>query len=80
MNIAIANLVIKFISTLISVIIISNSNLINAELAPYLSSLMNIAPMKIEQGVHTIIILTILTIIITTCIDIYKGFRKAKAD
>ncbi|KYG92251.1 hypothetical protein [Metasolibacillus sp. FSL K6-0083] len=78
MNMAIANLIIKLISVVIFIIIIRNTNLINAELAPYLANLMNIATIKIEQSLSYIVILTIITIIITTCIDIYKGFHKAK--
>ncbi|WP_107841417.1 HAAS signaling domain-containing protein [Metasolibacillus meyeri] len=80
MHIAIANLIIKLITTIISMMIISHANFINAELAPYLANVMNVAPIKMEQSIHAIIIVTLLTIIISTCSDIYKGFRKVKAD
>lgn len=78
MNIAIANLIVKLITTIISIIIISHDNLINNELAPYLATIMQTAPAKIEQGISAIIFATIIVIIITACIDIYKGWHKAK--
>ena len=76
-KLAISNAVVHFVSFVVLIIIASNVNLFNPELAPYMANLIDSPLETIDTAISWITWTIVITVIVTGLIDIYTGFRKA---
>src|SRR5690606_24580842 len=78
MKLAIMNSIFHLLYTTLFIIIISNSELIHPSFITYMSTLMDVSTATINSGITWVIVITVATVIITTIVSIYEGFKKAK--
>ena len=75
---AIVNLIIIVIATLVVIMIAKSPNLLNTEFLHYLANVLNMSSLKITVLCNNILMVTIFIIVITHIYEIYNSFRKAK--
>lgn len=76
-KLAINNAVVHLISFVVLIIITSNPDLLNSELASYMANLIDSPLETIDTAILWITWTIVITVIVTGLIDIYTGFRKA---
>ncbi|MCG7344978.1 hypothetical protein MHZ92_12600 [Sporosarcina sp. ACRSL] len=72
------NAVIKTFSLLAIIVIATNPTLINDDLIPYLANLLEISLSSVNNIEKWAVWSVVITIIVTTAIEIYDSYRKAK--
>jgi hypothetical protein len=77
-ELAIANTLYNLFSAILSIVILTNPDLIHPSFTAYMIDLFNSTPAAAEQLTNWIIGGTIAVIVITAAIAIYDGFRKAR--
>lgn len=77
-KLAVSNIIINIGSTVFLIFIASNPNLMHAEFAPYMANLLDQSIQSINIAITWIKWFTVATVIVTSGIDSYNGFRKAK--
>lgn len=78
-KLALSNAIINLAGIVFFIIIASNPNLLNPEFSTYLSTILETSPDIINTTIHWIKWVIIISVIVTSLLDAYTGFRKAKA-
>ncbi|WP_318614106.1 HAAS signaling domain-containing protein [Sporosarcina sp. YIM B06819] len=77
-KLAMSNTIVHLISVIAFVIIISNPNLINPEFVTYFSNILEDSQENLPSAISWIYGIIVLSVIVTSVLDCYSGFRKAK--
>ena len=72
------NAVVRVLGLLVFIVIVSNPSLINENLMPYLENLLHISLSKVDNIVDWAVWSVVVCIIVTSAIEIYDSYRKAK--
>lgn len=78
-KLAISNTITNLAGIALFILIASNPNLLNPEFSTYLSTILETSSENMETSIHWTKWVIIISVIATSLIDIYSGFRKAKA-
>jgi len=77
-KLAVSNALIHLVGFVILIVIARNPNLIHSEFAPYMASLVDKPLDTVIMTMNWIKWATVATIIVTSIVDAYNGFRKAR--
>ncbi|MEK5037806.1 HAAS signaling domain-containing protein [Sporosarcina sp. FSL K6-3457] len=77
-KLAISNTIVQLIGVIGFIIIVSNSNLVNPEFVTYFSQLLDNSQDNLSSALSWVYGIIIASVIVTSLIDCYSGFRKAK--
>nr|WP_295972675.1 hypothetical protein [uncultured Bacillus sp.] len=77
-KLATANTLYQLFSVILSIVILTNPDVLNQSFIDYMINLFNGTPAVAELIIHWIIGITIAILIITAAIGIFAGFRKAR--
>lgn len=77
-RLAVSNTLINIASTVFLIFVASNPNLMHVEFAPFMANLLDQPLQSINIAITWIKWFTVATVIVTSGIDSYNGFRKAK--
>ena len=78
MKLVTLNAVIKIFTMIVLIVIATNPALINEALIPYMANLLEISLSSVKNIVKWAVWSVVITIIVTTAIEIYDSYRKAK--
>ena len=77
-KLAVSNALIHLVGFVILIVIVTNPNLFHSEFAPYMASLVDKPLDTVIMTINGIKWTVVATIIVTSTIDTYNGFRKAR--
>ncbi len=72
------NGVIKILSVIVFIIIVSNPALINEDIVPYMANLLEMTTSSVNNFIQWAVWTVVVVVIVTTVIEIYDSYRKAK--
>lgn len=77
-KLALSNAIINLAGIAFFIVIASNPNLVNPEFATYLSTILETSTNTIDTTIHWITWVIVLSVTVTSLLDAYMGFRKAR--
>ena len=77
-KLAVSNTIVQLVGVIIFIIIVSNPNLVNPEFVTYFSQLLDNSQDNLSSALSWIYGIIVVSVIVTSLIDCYTGFRKAK--
>ena len=77
-KLALSNTIINLAGIAFFMIIASNPNLVNPEVSTYLTTILETSPHTMETAIQWFMWMIVLTVIVTSLLDAFMGFRKAR--
>lgn len=77
-KLAISNTIVQLVGVISFIIIVSNPNIVNPEFVTYFSQLLDNSQDNLSSASKWIYGIIVLSVIVTSLLDCYTGFRKAK--